>query len=247
LAPFADEPFFAEKIVHLPDCYQPNPTARRVAECTPSRAEAGLPEEGLVFCCFTASYKITAPVFEVWMRLMRNLPGSVLWLLIDNADAMRNLQREAQARGIDPARIISAPRIPVEEHLSRQRLAGLFLDTFPINAHTTASDALWTGLPLVTCRGRSFVARVAASILHAAGLPELVTDNLADYESCALKLGADAQLMQSVRRRLAANRDTCPLFDLERYRRHIEAAYITMWEKWQRGEPPQSFSVPPIS
>ena len=154
VAPFADQPFFAERIVHLPDCYQPNPAQRRTAERTSSRSAAGLPEEGFVFCCFNASYKVTAPVFDVWIRLLRNVPGSVLWLLGDNAGAERNLRQEAQARGIDPVRLVFAPRVAVEEHLTRQRLADLFLDTLPINAHTTASDALWAGLALVTCSGR---------------------------------------------------------------------------------------------
>jgi predicted O-linked N-acetylglucosamine transferase (SPINDLY family) len=197
-APFAHEPFFTEKIVHLPFCYQPNSTKRAAASHVPQRSEASLPEQGFVFCSFNNSYKITAPVFDVWMRLMQNVPG-VLWLLGDNAAADRNLRREALARGIDPARLIFAPRLALDEHLARHRLADLFLDTLPINAHTTASDALWAGLPVVTCRGNSFVARVAASILSAAGLPELVTENLAQYEACALRLATDRALMASVR------------------------------------------------
>jgi predicted O-linked N-acetylglucosamine transferase (SPINDLY family) len=185
------------------------------------------------------------PVFDVWMRLMQNVPG-VLWLLGDNAAAERNLRREAQARGIDPARLIFAPRLALDAHLARHRLADLFLDTLPINAHTTASDALWAGLPIVTCRGNSFVACVAASILCAAGLPELVTDNLAQYETCALRLATDQALLGSIRRRLEDNRACCPLFDIKRYTRHIEAAYTTMWEISRRGEAPRSFAVAAI-
>jgi protein O-GlcNAc transferase len=246
IAPFAHEPYFAEKIVHLPGCYQPNSTKRPAASRVPQRGEASLPNEGFVFCSFNNNYKITAPVFDVWMRLLQGVPGSVLWLLRDNAGAERNLRLEAQARGIDPARLIFAPRLALDEHLARQRVADLFLDTLPINAHTTASDALWAGLPIVTCRGNSFVARVAASILCAAGLPELVTENLAQYEACALRLATDQALLASIRRRLEDNRSGCALFDIERYTRQIEAAFTTMWHIAQRGEPPRSFSVAAI-
>jgi protein O-GlcNAc transferase len=246
IAPFAHEPYFAEKIVHLPGCYQPNSTKRPAASRVPQRGEASLPNEGFVFCSFNNNYKITAPVFDVWMRLVQGVPGSVLWLLRDNAGAERNLRLEAQARGIDPARLIFAPRLALDEHLARQRVADLFLDTLPINAHTTASDALWAGLPIVTCRGESFVARVAASILCAAGLPELVTENLAQYEACALRLATDQALLASIRRRLEDNRSGCALFDIERYTRQIEAAFTTMWHIAQRGEPPRSFSVAAI-
>jgi protein O-GlcNAc transferase len=246
IAPFAHEPYFAEKIVHLPGCYQPNSTKRPAASRVPQRGEASLPNEGFVFCSFNNNYKITAPVFDVWMRLLQGVPGSVLWLLRDNAGAERNLRLEAQARGIDPARLIFAPRLALDEHLARQRVADLFLDTLPINAHTTASDALWAGLPIVTCRGESFVARVAASILCAAGLPELVTENLAQYEACALRLATDQALLASIRRRLEDNRSGCALFDIERYTRQIEAAFTTMWHIAQRGEPPRSFSVAAI-
>jgi predicted O-linked N-acetylglucosamine transferase (SPINDLY family) len=244
-APFDHSAFFAEKIVHLPGCYQPNSATRRIADRAPLRSEAGLPQDGFVFCSFNNSYKITEPVFEVWMRLLHNVPG-VLWLLGDNASAERNLRGEAQARGIDPARLIFAPRLALAEHLARHRLADLFLDTLPINAHTTASDALWAGLPVVTCRGNSFVARVAASILCAAGLPELVTESLAEYEACALRLATDKALLASTRRRFEENRASCALFDIERYTRHLEAAYAAMWDIAQRSEPPRSFSVPNI-
>jgi predicted O-linked N-acetylglucosamine transferase (SPINDLY family) len=242
-APFTQERFYAEKIVHLPDCYFPNPATRQMTARTPQRDEVALPNQGFVFCCFNNNYKITAPVFNVWMRLLSNVAGSVLWLLADNAGAERNLRREAAAHGIDPARLVFAPRLAVAEHLARQRLADLFLDTTPINAHTTASDALWAGLPVVTCRGNSLVARVAASILCAAHLPELVTDNLADYQACALRLALEPALLASIRRRLDENRASCALFDIARYTRHLEAAYTTMWDIAQRSEAPRSFSV----
>ncbi|MEA2950490.1 MAG: hypothetical protein QOJ96_10 [Alphaproteobacteria bacterium] len=242
VAPFERQPFYTEKIVHLPDCYQPN-TRRVIAEHTPTRREAGLPDGGFVFCCFNNNFKITPPVFDIWMRLLKNVPGSVLWLLQDNVGAERNLRREAEERGIDPARLIFAERLPLDQHLSRHRLADLFLDTLPYNAHTTASDALWAGLPVLTCTGKSFADRVAASILHAAGMPELVTHSLEEYEALALKLATDPALLQSIRHKLAQNRLSYPLFDSDRFRRHIEAAYTSMWDIHQRGESPRSFAV----
>ena len=243
--PLDRQPFYAEQIVQLPDCYQVNDRQRIIAAHTPSRREAGLPDEGFVFCCFNNNYKITAPVFDIWMRLLQGLPGSVLWLLRENPGAEANLRREAQARGIDPARLVFAGRLKVDEHLARHRLADLFLDTLPYNAHTTASDALWAGLPVLTCQGSAFAARVAGSLLHAVGLPELVTQNAADYEALALALARDNVRLKAIREKLARNRDTHPLFDTDRFRRHIEAAYLRMWEIWQRGEPPRSFAVEP--
>jgi predicted O-linked N-acetylglucosamine transferase (SPINDLY family) len=172
------------------------------------------------------------------------VPGSVLWLSSDSPEAEANLRREAAARGVDPARLVFAERLPLQEdHLARQRVADLFLDTLPYNAQATASDALWAGLPLVTCRGESFAGRVAASLLQAVGLPELVTHSLAAYEALALALATDPGRLRALRERLAANRLTFPLFDTERFRRHIEQAYQTMWESWQRGERPKSFAV----
>jgi protein O-GlcNAc transferase len=180
------------------------------------------------------------------MRLLGTIEGSVLWLLQDNNDAQENLRNEAAARGIDPARLVFAARVMPEEHLARHRLADLFLDTLPYNAHTTASDALWAGLPLLTCRGTSFAGRVATSLLHAAGLPELATRDLGEYEALALRLATDTSLLRGFRRRLEQNRATCPLFDADRFRRHIESAYTTMWEMRQRGEGPRSFAVEPV-
>jgi protein O-GlcNAc transferase len=242
--PIDQQPFYVEKIVHLPDCYQPNDSRRKIAEHAPSRAEAGLPD-GFVFACFNNNYKITAPVFDVWMRLLQKVPGSVLWLLRDSAGAENNLRAAATARGVDPARIVFARRAKLPEHLARHRLADLFLDTLPYNAHTTASDALWAGVPMVTCQGRAFAGRVAGSLLHAVGLAELVTQSLDDYEALALRLAADPSRLASLRTRLAQGRETGALFDANRMCRHIESAYTTMWETWQRGERPQSFRVEP--
>jgi len=244
--PFDQQPFYTEKIVHMPICYQVNDDRRVVADQTPTRRDAGLPEQGFVFCSFNNVYKITLPFFNVWMHLLNAVPGSVLWLLGDSPTLMSNLRREAQARKVDPTRLIFAGRAPLAEHLARHRLADLFLDTLPYNAHTTASDALWAGLPVLTCRGRAFAGRVAASLLHAVGLPELVTDSLAAYEAMALRLVTEQAQLAAIRAKLARNRLTYPLFDTDLFRRHIEAAYTRMWDIWQRGESPQSFSVEAI-
>ncbi|MBV9523287.1 MAG: hypothetical protein JO010_10870, partial [Alphaproteobacteria bacterium] len=237
--------FFAEKLVHLPECYQANDRARPIAADGVTRAECGLPEKGFVFACFNNPYKLTPPVFDVWMRLLRAVPGAVLWLLQDNDWARANLCREAERRGVCAGRLVFAPILPPAEHLARQRLADLFLDTLPYNAHTTASDALWVGLPVLTCVGRSFAARVAGSLLHAIGLPELVTSTLEDYEALALELARRPDLLNGLRDRLRQNRLTLPLFDTDRFCRHIEDAYRRMWEMWQSGEPPRAFAVPP--
>jgi len=245
--PPGHDAFYTEKVVRLPDSYQVNDRQRAIAERTPARAELGLPDAGFVFCCFNNSYKITPRVFDVWMRLLSALPGSVLWLLEGNAGAVRNLRDEAQRRGVAPERLVFAPRMDLPAHLARHRQADLFLDTLPCNAHTTASDALWAGLPLLTCLGGTFAGRVAASLLDAVGLPELVTDSLDGYEARALALARAPGELARLKERLARNRFTCPLFDTERFRRHIEAAYVTMWERYERGLPPASFAVAPIA
>lgn len=244
--PMDQQPFYDEKIVHLPDSYQPNDRERRIADRTPTRAECGLPEQGFVFCCFNNSYKLTPRFFDVWMRLLGAVPGSVLWLFDAHARVKDNLRREAQARGIDPARLVFAPRLMAAEHLARQRNADLFLDTLPYNAHTTTSDALWVGLPVLTVLGDTFAGRVAASLLHAVGLPELVTRTLDDYEALALKLACAPHLLAEIRGKLHSGRLAAAAFDTARYTRHLEAAYARMSEIWTAGEPPQAFAVAPI-
>ncbi|MEP7182938.1 MAG: tetratricopeptide repeat protein [Betaproteobacteria bacterium] len=244
--PAAADVHYAERVVRLPDTYQVNDRTRRIDERTPTRAECGLPESGFVFCSFNNSYKITPDVFDVWMRLLTRVPGSVLWLLEGNATAARNLRREAERRGVAPERLVFAPRMPAALHLARHRLADLFLDTLPVNAHTTASDALWAGLPVLTCVGVAFAGRVAASLLDAVGLPELIVDRLADYEARALELATTPAALSALRDRLARNRTTHPLFDTDRFRRHLEGAYVMMRERAERaerGEAPTSFGV----
>jgi protein O-GlcNAc transferase len=244
--PIDQQDFYSEKIVHLPDSYQGNDSRRPIADEAPSRASAGLPEDGFVFCSFNNSYKLTPQFFDVWMRLLRQVEGSVLWLLQTGDAAVRNLRGEASARGVDPSRLVFAPKAELSRHLARHRLAGLFLDNLPVNAHTGASDALWTGLPVLTCMGDSFAGRVAASLLHAVGLPELITGNLDDYEALALRLATDPALLADTRSKLDRNRITSPLFDSARLCRNIESAYATMWEISRRGERPRGFAVEPV-
>jgi len=244
--PEGDEIFYAEKVVRLPDSYQVNGPGRVKSAKIPGRADAGLPESGFVFCCFNNNYKITPDVFDIWMRLLIRVEGSVLWLLEGNAAASRNLRLEAVARGVNAERLVFAPRMSPSAHIARQALADLFLDTLPCNAHTTASDALWAGLPVLTCRGGAFPGKVAASVLRAIGLPELIAENLDDYEALAFRLATTPALLADFRSRLTRNKTTQPLFDIDRYRRHIESAYVTMYEQYQRGESPQGFPVSAI-
>jgi protein O-GlcNAc transferase len=227
----------------LPDCYQVNDRRRSIGERTPSRAECSLPARGFVFCGFNQNYKITPEVFTVWMRLLQAVPGSVLWLSRNHPAVETNLRREAAARGVDPGRLVFAPFMDQAQHLARHRVADLFLDTLPYNAHTTASDALWAGLPVLTCAGRSFAGRVAGSLLQAIGLPELITTSLEAYEALALALARDPARLRTLRDRLARQRLTMPLYDTDRQRRSMERAYREMWRRHERGQPPASFAV----
>ena len=217
--------YYSETVVRLPHSYQVNDNRRRISDEKIARADVGLPEDGFVFCCFNNNYKITPAEFDIWMRLLRQIDGSVLWLLRDSEIAAANLRREAQKRGVDPSRLVFADRAGLPVHLARHRCADLFLDTFTVNAHTTASDALWAGVPVITKLGSAFAARVAASLLHALDLPELVTETAADYETLALDLATDPSKLAALKSKLAANRLTAPLFDTERSTRDIEAIY----------------------
>ncbi|HMI97693.1 MAG TPA: tetratricopeptide repeat protein [Micropepsaceae bacterium] len=235
--------FYTEKIVILPDTYQCNDSKRRIAEKTPTRAEAGLPAQGLVFCCFNDTSKITPEIFDVWMRFLKDIAGSVLWLLENNPEATRNLRREAEARAVDGSRLIFAAPMKLAEHLARHRLADLFLDTLPYGAHTTTSDSLWAGVPVLTCMGATFAGRVAASLLHGIGMAELITDSLEDYAALALKLARDQTELTAIRTKLARNRDTYPLFDTARFTRNFEAALAMMHERQKNGESPGHLAI----
>ena len=241
--PRDQQPFWTEQIVHLPGCYQVNDAQRRVPAIRPSRADCGLPETGFVFCCFNNNYKITPELFAIWMRLLAAVPGSVLWLLRDNDDSARHLAAAAASSGIDPARLVFASIASHEQHLARHRQADLFLDTLPYNAHTTASDALRAGLPLVTCLGSSFAARVAASLLTALDLPELITADIDDYAALALDLARDPARLQAIRLKLGRNVETAALFDGERFRVGLEAGYEQMLQRHRQGLPPAGFTV----
>jgi protein O-GlcNAc transferase len=234
IIPPEHQPLYDEKVVYLPDTYLPTDNSVQIAERTPTRSECGLPETGFVFCSFSHDYKISPPVFDVWMRLLAQVPGSVLWLVSRGELTLANLRREAEARGVDPARLIFAGRVPrVEDHLARYRQADLFLDTHPYNAHTTAADALMAGLPVVTYMGNAFPSRVAGSLLHAIGLPELATTSLRDYEDLALHLATDPQALAAIKERLAANQKTHALYDTAGFCRNLEAACIAMWRRTQ--------------
>jgi predicted O-linked N-acetylglucosamine transferase (SPINDLY family) len=244
LIPEADREHYVEKIAYLPDCYQPNDTKRAIAEQVFTRAELGLPEKAFVFCCFNNNYKITPDTFASWMRILAAVEGSVLWLLEDNGSARANLRKQAVAQGIDPGRLVFAPRMMLPLHLARHRAADLFLDTLPYNAHTTTSDALWTGLPVLTLTGAAFAGRVAASLLKAVGLPELITTTRQDYEALAIELATNVEKLAEIKRKLAANRATASLFDITRLTQDVEAIYTAMYERYQADLPPDHIGIP---
>ncbi len=235
---------YAEHIVYLPHSFQPNDRSRRIAEHCFSRSELGLPDTAFVFCCFNTVYKIQPAIFGCWMRILQQVRESVLWLAQMEQRAVAILRAEAQRRGIDPVRLIFAPKMPaIEDHLARYRAADLFLDTLPYGAHATASDALWAGLPLLTIRGNAFAARVGASLLSALELEELITASLPEYEQLAVALAMDRPRLYSLRARLAAARLSAPLFDTEAYTRSLEAAYEAMLERSRSGLPPEHLDV----
>lgn len=234
---------YSEKVAWLPDSYQPNDRRREIADGGADRAAHGLPADAFVFCCFNNSFKITPGVFDSWMRILAQTPGSVLWLFSYAAPVERNLRAAAEARGIDPQRLIFARKLPLPEHLARHRAADLFLDTLPYNAHTTASDALWAGLPVLTLPGQTFASRVAASLLTAAGLPEMIASSHAEYEGMARDLWRNRDALQALRSRLAANRLSCALFDSDRYTRNLETLFAAMVARQRAGLPPEHLST----
>jgi predicted O-linked N-acetylglucosamine transferase (SPINDLY family) len=234
---------FSEKIAYLPSSYQANDRKRRIADKAFSRSEVGLPDTGFVYCCFNNNFKITPDVFEIWMRVINQVEGSVLWLLQTSASAAANLRKEAAARGVNPERLVFAERMLLPDHLARHRLADLFLDTLPYNAHTTASDALWTGLPVLTRSGETFAARVAAGLLTAIGLPELITSTPRAYEELAIELAINPDKLATLKHKLANNRLATPLFDSELFTKQIEAAYTAMYQRYHAGLPPDHIYV----
>ena len=243
LIPLADANEYVEKVVFMPHSYQVNDGKKMIAARSMSRAECGLPETGFVFACFNNNYKITPDVFDIWARLLARVPGSVLWLLRSNESVMANLRREVQQRGVSPERLVFAERMELSAHLARHQLADLFLDTLYYNAHTTASDALWAGLPVVTCQGETFAARVSASLLGAVGLAELITANREDYETLAYRLATEPGMLSKLKYRLASTRLETPLFDAGLFAQHLEVAYDQMWQRYRRNEAPEHIFV----
>ena len=241
--PEAARPHYAEQVVYLPECFQGNDDQRVIDPQPQTRAAHGLPEKSFVFCAFNNTYKLTPEFFDIWMRLLAAVPDSVLWLASADASVQRNLRAEAERRGVAPERLVFSPRIRYAEHLSRLQLADLFLDTLPFNAGTTASDALWAGVPVLTCAGRAFSARMAGSLLRALGLPELITGSLAAYEARALELAVNPSALSELRSRLASNRTTHPLFDTRRFTRHLEQAYLAMQQRIDAGLPPDHLVI----
>lgn len=235
--------YYTEKIIYVPHSYQANDSTRKISEKTPGKVDQGLPGEGFVFCCFNNSYKILPSTFDGWMRILSAVDGSVLWLLQDNPTGAKNLRREAEARGVDGGRLVFAARLNQEDHLARHRLADLFLDTLPCNAHTTASDALWAGLPLLTCAGESFASRVSASLLKAIGLPELIAETQEEYEEMAIALANNPLKLSEIKQRLEENRGTAPLFDGKRLARSLEKAYQAIYARYKAGLSPEHLYI----
>jgi predicted O-linked N-acetylglucosamine transferase (SPINDLY family) len=243
LIPPESQQYYSEKIIYMPHSYQANDSKKVISSKLFTKKHLGLPESGFVFCCFNNNYKILPETFDVWMRLLKKVSGSVLWLLEDNPTAAKNLRKEAGVRGVDPARLVFAPRMKLDEHLARHRYADLFLDTLPYNAHTTASDALWAGLPVLTQMGQSFAARVAASLLNAMDLPELITKTQEEYESRAIELANDPLQLAQIKKKLEQNRETSPLFNGQLFARHMEAAYAEIHRRHLNGEKPDHIDV----
>ena len=230
---------YSEKVIYLPNSYQVNDRRRLISDREITRQELGLPEHGFVFCCFNNNYKILPATFEGWMRILKAVEGSVLWLFQDNSWVVENLKKEAEKQGVAPDRLVFAERLPLPEHLARHRQADLFLDTFPCNAHTTTSDALWAGLPVLTLMGQSFASRVAASLLNAVGLPELITSTQEEYEAFAM----NPNKLADIKLKLANNCMTTPLFDTPLFTKNLEAAYIEMYRRYQVGLEPDNITI----
>ena len=233
LIPSQSQQYYSEKVVYLPHSYQANDRKRGISKKQFTRQELGLPREGFVFCCFNNNYKILPATFNAWMQILKMVDGSVLWLLKDNPWVSENLKKEAAKQGIDATRLVFAERMSLPEHLARHRHADLFIDTLPCNAHTTASDALWTGLPVLTLMGESFASRVAASLLNAIGLSELITTSQEEYIALAVKLADNSHKLADIKQKLKQNRLTTPLFDAPLFTKNIEAAYTIMYERYQ--------------
>jgi len=243
LIPKDNQKYYSEKIVYLPDTYQANDSTKKISDKIFTREELGLPKDGFVFCCFNNNYKITPQVFDIWMRLLKRVKNSVLWILSEDVNISKNLKKEATLRGVDFNRIVFAEKIKMNEHLARQKVADLFIDTFPYTAHTTASDALWVGLPVLTRIGKSFASRVSASLLNAIDLPELVTSSEKEYEDLAAELATNSEKLKEIKNKLKNNRNTKPLFNTQIFTRNIEKAYSLMYERYLKNLPLDNIEI----
>jgi predicted O-linked N-acetylglucosamine transferase (SPINDLY family) len=240
LIPEDHQKYYAEKVIYMPDSYQPNDSRKIISSIRLTRSECNLPEEGLILCCFNNPFKITPPIFECWMRLLHKIPNSILWLLTEDEITIGNLRKYAVNSGIDEHRIVFANRMQLNEHLARQKLADLFLDTIPYNAHTTGSEALFCGVPLLTITGETFASRVGASLLNALCLPELVTHSLEQYEDMAIKLLENSEMLSQLRDKVEQLRDTSSLFDAKQYLENLESAYLKIFELCLNGKIPET-------
>ncbi|MDC1253208.1 hypothetical protein N8Z46_07060, partial [Amylibacter sp.] len=230
--------------IYLPNTYLPTDNSREFSKKRITRSELGLPDHAFVFCCFNNNYKISSNEFDIWMRLLTKVENSVLWLRQSNQFSQMNMSNEAQKRNVNPSRLVFADKITMDKHLARQRFADLFVDTFAFNAHTTAAEALWAGLPLVTKLGKGFAARVAGSLLNAVGLPELITETEQDYEALILELATNPMKLAEIKEKLATNRLTQPLFNTELYTKHLENGYQQAYQNYFNGNLPQTIIVP---
>ena len=244
LIPLESQKFFSEKPIYLPNTYMPTDNTRKFSQYPISRNEIGLPNDGFVFCCFNNNYKMTSAEFNIWMRLLHKIKGSVLWLRRSNMMSDKNIIKEAQKRNVDPSRIIFADKVPMDEHLARLKLADLFIDTFSFNGHTTTTEALWAGLPVVTKQGKGFASRVAASLIKAIGLPELITNSEKDYEALILDLATNPNKINKVKNKLVSNIISQPLFDTEKYTKHLENGYQKVYQNYFQEQPPQTIFIP---
>ncbi len=232
IIPKENEKYYSEKIIYLPNTYQVRDSTQKISKNIFKKNDIGLPENSFVFCCFNKHYKITPNVFDIWMRILNKVDNSILWLIQDTNNGIQNLFKEAQNRNVDPKRIIFANRINTEKHLARHKMADLFIDTFPYTAHTTCSDALWSGLPVITRIGQSFASRVSASLLSAIGLPELITKSAEEYENLIFELSTNLQRLDEIKNKLRENISTKPLFNTELFTKNIELAYKTAYENY---------------
>ena len=243
LIPDGSRHFYTEKPIYLPHTYMPTDNTRKFSKKPIDRGSLGLPEDAFIICCFNNNYKITSSEFDIWMRVLNKVENSILWLRSSNYWSEENIKKEAEKRKIDPDRIVFADRVPMDEHLTRQRFADLFVDTFNFNAHTTATEALWAGLPVVTKPGHGFAARVAGSLLNAVGLSELITDSESEYEALILNLATDKEKLSNIKKKLAANRLSEPLFDTEKYTIHLEDGYQKACRRHFLGKDPDTIIV----